>query len=95
MRDSALSSKVSVLSSSVIGCFKNGDHSGDLLLLLLTWHEILSFHARTAASSLLMQSRTLCSDFSFNELNMPSTELDCVVNALYSLSLKFALPDCH
>ena len=54
---------------------------------------ILSFQENTAASSLLMTSRALCSDFRLRELSISSAELDSAVKTLDSSSPRLAFPD--
>ena len=83
----------SILSSSVVGSFMK-DHDVRTGDLPLTCSVILSFHANTAASSLLMASRALCSDFRLRELSISSAELDSAVSTRYSSSPRFAFPDC-
>ena len=54
---------------------------------------IYSFHANTAASNLLMDSRALCSDFKLRELSISSAELDSADKTLQSSSPRLAFPD--
>jgi len=92
-RDSVLSNSDSIFSNSDTGSFTkdHGVRTGDLPP---TCAVILSFHAKTAASSLLMASRALCSDCKLRESSISSAVFDSAVNNLYSSSPRFAFPDC-
>lgn len=89
---SARSNSDSVLSISDNGSLmKDQDvRTGDLPL---TCSVILSFQENTAASSLLMTSRALCSDFRLSELTISSAEFVSAVKTLYSSSPRLAFPD--